>query len=123
MAEANVFDPDARLELVEGEILEMSPVRPPHAFTASELERLLAAGLRDRAVLRGQYPIVCGEISQPQPDLALAVWPPDRYSRGTLQRRLCRANDTCRASSVTWIRMIRSISGCGCPWRSVWRCT
>lgn len=37
MGEAGVFAPDARLELIEGEIFEMAPIHPPHAGRVNQL--------------------------------------------------------------------------------------
>lgn len=40
MAEAGVFGPGVRVELIEGEIFEMSPSRSPHAFVVAMLSKL-----------------------------------------------------------------------------------
>ncbi|HZB40360.1 MAG TPA: Uma2 family endonuclease [Ilumatobacter sp.] len=79
MAEADVFDPEARLELVDGEILEMSPIKEPHAYAVDALTMLLGEQLGRRGVLRVQSSIVCGEYSQPQPDVAVLAPPITRY--------------------------------------------
>ena len=42
MGEAGVFAPEARLELVEGEIVEIAPIGSPHAGTVMILNRLLS---------------------------------------------------------------------------------
>lgn len=82
MVEAGVFDPEAKLELVEGEIFEMPAMHSPHASTASKLLfQFSPERLRMRAVLRADYPILCGDHSQPRPDIALARWPYDRYDQ------------------------------------------
>jgi len=79
MAEADVFDPEARLELVDGEILEMSPIKEPHAYAVDALTMLLSEQLGRRGVLRVQSSIVCGEYSQPQPDVTVLAPPINRY--------------------------------------------
>ena len=49
MVEAGVFAPEARLELIEGEIVEMAPVHPPHAGLVRRLSRLLFEQVGPRA--------------------------------------------------------------------------
>lgn len=71
MGEAGIFPMDARLELIEGEIFEMSPIGSPHASCVkflSELLHLLFAGIFTVSV---QDPIRLNDFSEPQPDVAL----------------------------------------------------
>lgn len=80
MGEAGVFAPEARLELIEGEIIEMAPIEPPHAGRVAQLtERFiqLAAG---QATVWVQGPLRVSGISVPQPDLALLRRRADFYS-------------------------------------------
>src|SRR5437870_13459472 len=51
MAEVGVFRPDERLELIHGEIVEMSPIGPGHGATVANLNKRLIMGLGDRAVV------------------------------------------------------------------------
>jgi Uma2 family endonuclease len=81
MGEGNVFAPDARLELIEGEIIEMAPIGSPHAGTVAILGRLLERAVGDAAVVWVQNPIRIGERSMPQPDVALLAPRPDSYLR------------------------------------------
>lgn len=71
MAEARIFGPDDRVELVEGEIVEMSPIGDPHAASVTSLTRLLVLALGARAVVLAQNPVRLPPRSKPQPDLAL----------------------------------------------------
>ena len=80
MAEAGVFDPDARLELIEGEICEMAPIGPPHAGAVNTLTRLLVLRSGDHAVVSVQNAIIANELSVPQPDFALLRPRRDAYS-------------------------------------------
>ncbi len=81
MCEAGVFREDDRLELIEGEIIEMSPIGKRHAAAVRRLNNLLARGLsEDEALVDAQNPVVLGDISEPQPDLALLRPRPDFYS-------------------------------------------
>ena len=71
MAEAGVFDPEERLELIDGEIVEMSPVGPGHGAAVAILNKHLVIGVGDRAVVWCQSSARMELRSVPQPDLAL----------------------------------------------------
>lgn len=79
MGEAGIFAPQARLELIEGEIIEMPPIGSPHAGTVAILDRMLGRAAGDRAVVWVQNPLRLGERSMPQPDLALLRSRADSY--------------------------------------------
>jgi Uma2 family endonuclease len=80
MGEAGVFAPDARLELIEGEIVELAPIGSRHAGAVTVLNRLLSRQVGESALVSVQNPIVVGDRSVPQPDLALLKPRADRYS-------------------------------------------
>ncbi len=80
MDDAGIFDPEARLELIDGVILEMSPTKPPHAYAVNTLTRQFSRLLGDRAYVNSQNPTECDEYSLPQPDVTLAELPHERYS-------------------------------------------
>jgi Uma2 family endonuclease len=80
MGEAGVFAPDARLELIEGEIVEMAPIGSRHAGAVTILNRLLNRKVGEGALISVQNPIVVGDRSVPQPDLALLKPRADSYS-------------------------------------------
>ena len=79
MGEAGVFAPEARLELIEGDIVEMAPIHPPHAGLVRRLSRLFFQQVGSAALLSVQAPLVISEHSVPQPDLALLVPRSDDY--------------------------------------------
>lgn len=81
MGEAGLFGEDDRLELLDGEVLTMSPIGPRHAVCVDRLSRLLWQQVGDRAVVRVQNPVGLGRYSEPQPDLALTRPPADAYLR------------------------------------------
>jgi Uma2 family endonuclease len=85
MGEAGVFAPEARLELIEGEILEMAPIGPPHAGLVARLNRLFVQRVGASAVVWGQSSVVISDRSVPQPDLALLKYRTDDYM-GSLPR-------------------------------------
>jgi Uma2 family endonuclease len=79
MGEAGVLDPDARCELVDGEIIDMAPIGPLHASKTNRLADLLTEAVRSRAIVSAQNPIVLGSLSAPHPDLALLRYRDDYY--------------------------------------------
>jgi Uma2 family endonuclease len=78
MGEAHVFSHQARLELMEGEIVEMPPIGSAHAAVVCTLDTLLRE-VAPRAMVRVQSPLVLGERSAPQPDVMLLRPRADRY--------------------------------------------
>jgi Uma2 family endonuclease len=74
MIEAGVFQEDERLELIRGEIVELTPIGFDHAGTVARLTMLLARNVADSAILWIQNPIQFAGNSRPQPDLALLKW-------------------------------------------------
>ena len=81
MGEAGIFAENQRLELIEGEIIEMSPIGQRHAARVRRLINLLTRMLPEtEAVIDAQDPVVLGDLSEPQPDLALLKPRPDFYA-------------------------------------------
>lgn len=80
MAEAGLFTEDDRVELIEGDILEMSPIGSRHAACVKRLIRLFDRRVRDRAIVAAQDPIQLGHSSEPQPDIALLKPRSDFYA-------------------------------------------
>lgn len=79
MTLAGVFGEDDRVELIEGEIIEMSPIGSDHAGIVNRLTWLLIQRLGDRAIVATQNPIRIGEHSEPQPDVVVAKFRKDFY--------------------------------------------
>lgn len=71
MGEAGIFSEDARLELIEGEIVEMSPIGSRHAACVNFLNRFLNRAVGDIAIVSTQNPIQLDDFTEPQPDVAL----------------------------------------------------
>ena len=65
------FPADARLELVDGEVREMSPIGVSHAWIVDQLSHALITQLPDYYV-RTQNPIDLDKYNEPQPDLVVA---------------------------------------------------
>ena len=75
MAEAGIFGPDERVELVDGELIAVPPMGPRHAGGIGRLNRLLTARFNDRALVRVQCPVIVDPHSEPEPEFVLV--PPD----------------------------------------------
>ena len=71
MAEVGILGEDDRVELIRGEIVEMSPIGRRHRAFAGNLNQLLAVRLAGRAVVWMQNPIVLADDTEPQPDLVV----------------------------------------------------
>lgn len=80
MGEAGIFDPEARLELIEGEIIEMSPVGDPHIGCVNRANAVFARRLGDKAIVSIQNPVRLSRYTEPQPDIVLARPRPDFYA-------------------------------------------
>jgi Uma2 family endonuclease len=81
MADAGVFGPEERVELIDGEIIEMSPIGPRHAGCVININRLLVTRLGDRVVVSPQNPVVIRPRSEPQPDMLVLRPREISYSR------------------------------------------
>ena len=68
------------VELLEGEIVEMSPEGVSHSFCNQTLADYLRNLLKDKAIVNERYPITL-DNSEPQPDLAIIQLPRDIYSQ------------------------------------------
>ncbi len=71
MAQTGVLKPDARVELLDGEIIDMSPIGPPHGGSTKYLNELFASSSKGRWLVTVQDPLHLDEHSEPQPDLML----------------------------------------------------
>ena len=71
MAEAGVLSPDDRVELIEGEVVKMSPIGSRHAACVRRLDALLNREATDLAQVSVQNPVRLDDFSEPEPDVAL----------------------------------------------------
>jgi len=71
MVEAGILAEDDRVELIRGEVVEMTPIGRSHAARVDRLTRLFTSRLGERAIVRVQGPLPLGPDSEPQPDLTL----------------------------------------------------
>ena len=81
MVEVGILAPDARVELIEGEVIEMPPIGAPHAAVVTDLQNLLIGAVGGDAIVRVQNPVRLGLHDEPQPDIALVKPPASKYRR------------------------------------------
>jgi len=81
MAETGVLRPDERVELLDGQIIDMSPIGPFHGSITKYLNLLFAAAARGRWITQVQDPVHLDDHSEPEPDLALLKPSPDFYRK------------------------------------------
>ncbi len=69
------------IELINGEIVEMSPVGSKHAKVVKQLNRLLNKLLGEKYIISVQDPIVASDFSAPEPDVAVLKYRVDFYGQ------------------------------------------
>lgn len=74
-----IDEDEQRFELLDGDLIPISRLLPPHASCVNRLTRLFTLGLGLRASVVVQNPIVLAERVQPQPDLTVARFREDGY--------------------------------------------
>jgi Uma2 family endonuclease len=79
MADAGIFREDDRVELLDGEIYEMTPIGDGHAGTTNYLNAVLSRRLAERVVVAIQNPIRLSDYSEPEPDITLLRLRADYY--------------------------------------------
>lgn len=82
MAEAGILAEDDRVELIEGEIFQMSPIGRRHAAHVKRLNKLFNQRMGDRVLVSVQDPVILSDLSKPEPDLSLLKPHPDFYEAG-----------------------------------------
>jgi len=73
LAAARYFNPEARLQLIQGEIVEMSPQGAAHATAIRRMTKVLETAFREGRDIRVQLPIALSDDSEPEPDVAVVV--------------------------------------------------
>jgi Uma2 family endonuclease len=81
MAKAGILGEDDRVELIDGELIKMSPIGSRHAAAVSRCNYLFQRAFGDRAIVNVQNPVRLDPYSEPQPDVALLRPQPDFYAR------------------------------------------
>jgi Uma2 family endonuclease len=71
MAETGFFKPDARVELIEGEVIDMAPMGSRHWRAVSALNEQLVRAIGDRAEVNCQLPLRLSDHTEPVPDFSV----------------------------------------------------
>ncbi|WP_038056344.1 Uma2 family endonuclease [Thermus amyloliquefaciens] len=74
-----------RVELLRGEVYQMSPIGPKHFLAVMYLDHRLKEALQGKALVAVQSPLHLAEDSEPEPDLLVLQYPLERY-QGRLPR-------------------------------------
>jgi Uma2 family endonuclease len=82
MVETGVLSEDDRVELIDGEMIEMAPIGRRHLAKVNRLSRILGLAVGERAIVSTQNPIALPPRNEPQPDIALLRPHPDDYESG-----------------------------------------
>ena len=80
MGEANIFPPDSRVELINGEILDMAPIGSCHAGHLKIINKLFTRLMPDDLITSIQDPLQLGDLSEPEPDFMLLKPHEDFYT-------------------------------------------
>lgn len=81
LAESGILDPNEHVQLIEGEIVTMTPQNSPHAVTIGKTQRVLERIFGQGFWVRIQMPILIDPDSEPEPDLAVVPGAPEEYLR------------------------------------------
>jgi Uma2 family endonuclease len=82
LAQLGILKEDDKVELIQGEIVEMSPIGPKHASTVTRIVRLLTEIFKDAYLISPQNPIQLGTESEPEPDVVILKERVDFYATG-----------------------------------------
>lgn len=80
MGRARILSEDDRVELINGEILTMTPIGPRHNAAVNRANRALASAVGDRAIVQVQGSVRLDLWNEPQPDLVLLTPAPDFHA-------------------------------------------
>src|SRR5579864_7727048 len=79
MHEAGILGEDDRVELIDGEVRQMSPIGIPHAAIVKRYIALFSPQVGQTAIISAQDPIQLNDLSEPQPDIVLLRYRDDFY--------------------------------------------
>jgi Uma2 family endonuclease len=79
MGDIGVLGPEDRVELIEGEIVDMAPIGSRHAGMVKHLATVFHEVVGRKAIISVQDPLVLDERNEPQPDIMLLRWRADFY--------------------------------------------
>src|SRR5438067_10264170 len=71
LGDAGILTEDRRVELIEGELIEMAPIHGPHMGMVNRLNKMLVLAVGDHGVVSVQNPVTLPPYSEPQPDFTI----------------------------------------------------
>ena len=80
MVAAGVLTRDDKIELIDGEMLEMAPIGMKHVYVLSRLNKLFVFGVGDAGIVVPGCPVDVNEFSEPEPDLCVLRPRIDQYA-------------------------------------------
>ncbi|HEV2644632.1 MAG TPA: Uma2 family endonuclease [Candidatus Elarobacter sp.] len=80
MGEAGIFAPEERVELLDGQLIEMPPGGPPHAYSVQRVMSAFYDRFAGRAYIRVQAALTLDRWSEPEPDVMLSALPEEQYA-------------------------------------------
>jgi Uma2 family endonuclease len=83
MGEVGILTEDDRVELIEGELIAISPIGSGHSGTVNALNQCLVEAIGRRGIVAPQNPVQLDDLSEPQPDFAVLRPREDYYRRAT----------------------------------------
>lgn len=117
MAEVGILKPEDRVELINGEIYQMSPSGSRHAAIVDHLAMMLNQLPQREVIVRVQNPIRIDDNNEPEPDVALVKYQPDFYSTAHPIPAEVLAVIEVAGSSIRFDKDIKSLlyASCGIP--------
>ena len=82
MSEAGIFSENDKVDLINGEIIEMSPIGRRHTACVNRLNSVFSQLLGKKVIVAVQNPILLNNLSEPEPDIALLQPRADFYESG-----------------------------------------
>lgn len=82
MADAGIFGEDDRIELIDGDLIDMAPIGQGHAAAVNRLAEAFFSACAGRAIVSVQNPVRLDLSSEPQPDLTILRRRADFYATG-----------------------------------------
>lgn len=81
MREVGLLNENSRVELIDGEIVEMAPIGSQHGGKVNRFIHVFYKALGNQAIIAAQNPVVLGGYGEPQPDIAILRWREDYYEQ------------------------------------------
>ncbi|HEX2209132.1 MAG TPA: Uma2 family endonuclease [Longimicrobium sp.] len=108
MGEAGIIAPDERVELIDGEVYEMTPAGPRHIWSVIYLNKYLLKLAGDDFFVSPQSGVTIGEQKQPYPDFALLRLRPGKLPGDVPQAEDCALLVEVADSSADFDRKMKS---------------